>query len=122
MADHDGIDNLRPALISVGLIAAAALLAALVIRLTAPADDFADDHRVNQGWPTWMQCAAETIERHPGRFTTGGFEFRYVDEATVDVIGTRTTTRLYRPDTSVVYDGPGNVLTLDLDCPSIPDG
>ncbi|MEX1209173.1 MAG: hypothetical protein WEE36_11345 [Acidimicrobiia bacterium] len=107
-----------PTIIALLLIGAAVVATGWLVR-DFGARSFPADHGLVSGAPDWLRCAAETIERHPSPFTTGGFRITATDGRSAVVEGTFRTIDITLVEGWLTYRwGRGSRLT-GLDCPEV---
>jgi hypothetical protein len=107
-----------PTIILFLLVGAAVVATGWLIRDFLPRS-FPGNHGLVSGAPDWLRCAAETIERHPSPFTTGGFRITATGGGSAVVEGTFRTIDITMADGGLMYRwGRGSRITW-LDCPEV---
>lgn len=102
------------------LLISGVVVMTLALVLAFGSRSFPDDHGIDPESPAWLRCAAETIERHPSPFTTGGFRITATDGSFAIVEGTHRDTEIAVVDGAwIMFRWRWVAQSVELDCPDV---
>jgi hypothetical protein len=117
------VNQVVPAILGLLLVIGAVLVAwRLAAEVFPQPRSFEDDHGVGTDAPWWLQCVAESVERHPWPFTTGDFrltETSFTGTRELLIEGTFRSTKVQVVEGNITYWWWRGRQYLGMDCPHL---